>query len=206
MIADFLFLYVFILLGTLIHGLDVSWIPSDPDGPLPLSTRYRSALQALCNQLASGQKLHPDVAAKKVVLQKMCRKLQESSSLTSNVFQNIPMKQILLSCLVIGGGTYAWTQRRAIFRFFRYKAIPALSIRGGQVVGDSFNGSGGSDGGGAGGGNGNTGSSNAASMAGSESVKPQAPAKQSRGPLVDMAAVREARLRHFAGSALPTVE
>lgn len=202
-------MYIFVLQISFVNGLDVSWIPSDPDGPLPLSTRYRSALQLLCNQINSGQKLLPEIAAKKLVIQKMCLKLQESNSLTDNVFQNIPnLKQILLSCLVIGGGTYAWTQRRALYRFFRYKALTALSIRGGQVVGDTFNNSGGGGGGGGGnsGGDGAAGSSTTVLSASGKdpSVQLTQPKQTSRGPLVDMSAVREARMRHFAASSLPT--
>lgn len=203
--CEILFFLFCVLLDTVVYSLDVSWIPTDPDGPLPLSSRYRDALQKLCNQMSSGQKLHPDVDAKRAVLKKLCAKLESSSMLTVDIFKNIPVREILLTCLVVGGGTYAWTQRRAIYRYIRYKAIPALSIRGGQIVGEAP-------------------AANNVDIAAQphiDNINPNAhagparvnnpivnpaPVKREAKPLVDMAAVREARMKHFANAGLPSFD
>jgi hypothetical protein len=209
MLERIFFFFLYLLWTVLINAkLDVSWIPSDPDGPLPLSSRYRSALQLLCKQIHSGQKLSPEIAAKKAVLQKMCIKLQESNSISiANPFENLPIQKLLVSFIVIGGGTYyAWTQRRALYRFFRRKA---LSIRGGQVVGSEAYSTtgGGGDGGDGHGGPTSTSTSTFANNNNNNIKEPviqqQIQPKQSKG-LLDMAAIREARMRHFASSSLPT--
>ena len=36
-------------------ALDVSWIPADPDGPLPLSEKYRTSLSKLCKLDEQGK-------------------------------------------------------------------------------------------------------------------------------------------------------
>ena len=33
-------------------ALDLTWLPADPDGPLPLSTKFRESLARLCDDLA----------------------------------------------------------------------------------------------------------------------------------------------------------
>ena len=76
-------MFVLILLScliTIIHSLDVSWLPSDPDGPLPLSSKYRAALGKLCTMISSGQTLPPDVNVKLPIIKKLCIKLQSSSA------------------------------------------------------------------------------------------------------------------------------
>lgn len=65
---------------TIIHSLDVSWLPSDPDGPLPLSSKYRAALSKLCTMISSGQTLPPEINVKLPILKKLCIKLQSSSA------------------------------------------------------------------------------------------------------------------------------
>ena len=60
--------------------LDVSWIPSDPDGPLPLSKRYHEALNKLCIMIKNGSKLPKEIENKVVILEKMCQKLEKSSN------------------------------------------------------------------------------------------------------------------------------
>ena len=64
--------------------IDVSWIPSDVDPPLPLSSRYRESLKKLCIQISTGKSLHPDIENKKDILNKMCAKLQRDEGYLSS--------------------------------------------------------------------------------------------------------------------------
>ena len=58
-------------------AIDVSWIPADPNGPLPLSKNYRNALAKLC----ALEKLPPSVpASKRQTVKQLCRKLRASES------------------------------------------------------------------------------------------------------------------------------
>lgn len=75
----FLSLLVLALACTTGTALDVSWIPADPHGPLPQSTKYRNSLRQLCIQIGDngGNNLPPEIKAKKPVLTIMCQRLQE---------------------------------------------------------------------------------------------------------------------------------
>lgn len=67
-----------LLLALVFHdvaGLDVNWVAAEKDGPLPLSSRYRSALQNLCDRMNSGLKVSAEVIAKQAALKAMCLKL-----------------------------------------------------------------------------------------------------------------------------------
>jgi hypothetical protein len=74
------FLIFLILWVSSSRALDVSWIPSDPDGPLPQSTAYRTALRQLCSRIASGSRLPDEINAKIDTLNKLCVKLKSSDS------------------------------------------------------------------------------------------------------------------------------
>lgn len=67
-------------------ALDVSWIPADPDGPLPLSTKYRAALKQLCTIMETSSKVPPELEAKKEVMKKLCRRLREDESLVGGSY------------------------------------------------------------------------------------------------------------------------
>ena len=57
---------------------DVSWIPADPEGPLPLSKRYRDSLRRLCALVDSSEAvpLPPEVEEIKPRLVRICARLR----------------------------------------------------------------------------------------------------------------------------------
>jgi hypothetical protein len=44
-----LFILVLILKASI--EFDISWIPNDPEGPLPMSNKYRNELESLCSSI-----------------------------------------------------------------------------------------------------------------------------------------------------------
>ena len=61
-----------LLLSGCAFALDVSWLPADAEGPLPLSASYRAKLRKLCSMTS----LPPELAAsKRQTLRTMCSKL-----------------------------------------------------------------------------------------------------------------------------------
>ena len=57
------------------HALELNWLPSDPDGPLPYSQNYMDKLEQLC---ALKGKLPPTVPnTKKKIILGLCRKLEK---------------------------------------------------------------------------------------------------------------------------------
>ena len=99
------------------HALDVSWIPSDPDGPLPLSSNYRASLQKLCVLLKGNGKLPPELIAKKASLEKMCRQLQQGEDLIrSNPFHGFGLNNPLTLGigLTLCGGAALWMYRHEL--------------------------------------------------------------------------------------------
>ena len=61
-----------LLLLVCASALDVSWLPADAEGPLPLSASYRAKLRTLC----SMKSLPPELAnSKRRTLRTMCSKL-----------------------------------------------------------------------------------------------------------------------------------
>ena len=68
------------LLSTMQHiakAMDVSFIPSDPDGPLPLSSSYRESLRKLCDIMDKKKTIPPELEAKKAVMKKLCVRLRK---------------------------------------------------------------------------------------------------------------------------------
>ena len=61
-------------------AFDVSWIPADPDGPLPLSKAYRENLKRLCDVVRTVKPLPPSIVAKLPVIEKLCAKLEASAA------------------------------------------------------------------------------------------------------------------------------
>ena len=60
-------LFVGVFFMDFVHALDVSWIPADPDGNLPLSTNYRDSLRKLCHKFDRGDFLSHLPHQKKVL-------------------------------------------------------------------------------------------------------------------------------------------
>ena len=77
-------LLVFIVAELVQHSyvmaLDASWLPSDPDGPLPLKASYRTALRQLCNRLKEGKPMPPSIEAQRSIIENQCAKLAQSDA------------------------------------------------------------------------------------------------------------------------------
>jgi hypothetical protein len=120
------FLVRFLLFSGIVpygSSLDVSWIPSDPDPPLPLSSNYRASLRRLCKIIDSGSPLPPELSEKKEQLSILCRKLRaDDQNVESTMSPMLGMKatHIIFGGLVgIGGGYLLWDKRRAVARALR---------------------------------------------------------------------------------------
>lgn len=106
----------------IVNSLDASWIPTDAEGPLPLSSKYRDSLRQLCTLIKSGKTLPADVQAQKKIIKKLCKKLPlaDSNSLQSlNILKSLPIKEITISLAFLGGGSIMWANRRSLVKFFR---------------------------------------------------------------------------------------
>ena len=112
---------VIVLLSRLLRSavaFDVSWIPSDPDGPLPQSTRYRETLERLCVLIKDNARLPPELQAKREVLTKMCRRLEDDKRLLNSFGMPISRNAIGLA-LAIGGGAAVWICRDEVAHLLR---------------------------------------------------------------------------------------
>ena len=83
-------------------AFDVSWIPADPDGPLPLSKAYRENLKRLCDVVRTVKPLPPSIVAKLPVIEKLCAKLEASSSSGSALVSRLRLVG------VVAAGAWAW--------------------------------------------------------------------------------------------------
>ena len=70
-------------------AFDVSWIPADPDGPLPLSKAYRENLKRLCVVVRTVKPLPPSIVAKLPVIEKLCAKLEASSGASGSLVNRL---------------------------------------------------------------------------------------------------------------------
>ena len=61
----------------IVQAMDVSFIPSDPDGPLPLSSNYRESLRKLCDIMDKNKPIPPELEAKKAVMKRLCVRLKK---------------------------------------------------------------------------------------------------------------------------------
>mmetsp|Transcript_46744 Transcript_46744/g.145948 ORF Transcript_46744/g.145948 Transcript_46744/m.145948 type:complete len:166 (-) Transcript_46744:37-534(-) len=68
------------LLLCLATALDVSWIPTDPDGPLPYSKKYRDSLGRLCTLIESGKPVQPELEEIRPRMNKICAKLRREEA------------------------------------------------------------------------------------------------------------------------------
>jgi hypothetical protein len=115
-----LIVLIFVMIVTIIQSIDVSWIPSDIDGPLPLSSKFRNSLEKLCKILSSGESIPPEVKLKEKVIQSMCKKLQPTNTylgLLSERLYASPYREIFVSCVIIGTSTVFWNYRNYVIKF-----------------------------------------------------------------------------------------
>ena len=116
-----------------VTSLDVSWIPTDPDGPLPLSAKYRNSLRKLCVLIDNGATLPSAVLAKKPTLVKMCKKLRSGDSNIASALNFTTLtnfnKVLITGIIGIGGTLLIWDRRRQIGKYIR-KLLK--TINGGQ--------------------------------------------------------------------------
>jgi hypothetical protein len=118
-----------VLLVTLfvsVNSLDVSWIPSDPDGPLPLSRHYRKSLRTLCTQIKSGVALPSEIEGKKAVLSKMCAQLERDDGVSDSGTEGAPNVYVVAG-LVIAGILYFGNS--AMTQLYSGKAINTAPIK-----------------------------------------------------------------------------
>ena len=105
-------------------ALDVSWIPTDPDGPLPLSAKYRESLRKLCSLMKSGNPLPAELNQKKNVLDKMCQKLRAGDSNIAsvdkfrNMFSVASVRGVVIAGFVsLGCKYFIWDKRHGIRKY-----------------------------------------------------------------------------------------
>eukprot|EP00667_Euglena_gracilis_P027677 EG_transcript_34409 len=110
------FLALGLVLG--VSAIDVSWIPADPEGPLPLSAAYREQLGRLCHRLASGQPLPPEVRSRSAALTKLCQQLVASEVDPPTEPNVLP---VLFLLFVLGGMAYL---------FYGWRGLQLRSIGG----------------------------------------------------------------------------
>lgn len=114
-------------LSRLVVTLDVSWIPTDPDGPLPLSAKYRDSLRKLCGLMRSGNPLPAELSNRKRSLIKMCRKLDSGDDNIASVYGGLDrfnfssIKKVLIAGFVgLGCKFLIWDKRREIEKSLKY--------------------------------------------------------------------------------------
>jgi hypothetical protein len=90
------------LVAATASAFDVSWIPADPDGPLPLSKAYRENLKRLCDVVRTVKPLPPSIVAKLPVIEKLCAKLEASSGSGSALVNRLRFVG------VVAAGAWAW--------------------------------------------------------------------------------------------------
>jgi hypothetical protein len=102
-----------------VAALDISWLPAEADGPLPLSSNYRVALRKLCNFLAEHKTVPAELEAKRDIITSLCTKLESTDeSFGESSWLNIsPPSYLVCGALVLGGGTalLLWSRRSASF-------------------------------------------------------------------------------------------
>lgn len=120
-----LFIAAIFIFGS-VTSLDVSWIPSDPDGPLPLSAKYRDSLRKLCTLLQSGGTLPSEIQQKRHVLSKMCKKLAaDDNNIASagggglGLMLTSSIKKVIVIVVLGFGGFHLWENRRAILSLLK---------------------------------------------------------------------------------------
>mmetsp|Transcript_14193 Transcript_14193/g.21880 ORF Transcript_14193/g.21880 Transcript_14193/m.21880 type:complete len:137 (+) Transcript_14193:146-556(+) len=93
-------------------AIDVSWIPSKGDEPLPLSTTYRDKLRRLCALLDS--RMPPEIEEKRDVLEKQCARLASDDANGVGIAQRqnkVFRKGALFATTFLGAAWWVKTQR-----------------------------------------------------------------------------------------------
>jgi hypothetical protein len=119
------FLLLLLALLQISFSLDVSWIPSDPDGPLPLSAQYRASLEKLCVLIREQRKLPKELLEKKATLRKMCKRLDDDKLLVTN-FPLKLNKATVGILLALGGGAAIWVYRDQLWSLMQ-SLIPSIT-------------------------------------------------------------------------------
>lgn len=119
-LLSIIFLFLLFVAQGMVAGLDLSWIPADGDGPLPLSASYRASLRKLCAMIEGndGSPLSPELEAKRGALSVMCKKLAASDAHTDSDSAPTNTRSALYGIVglgLIGGSYYLWTSRGSAF-------------------------------------------------------------------------------------------
>ena len=64
-------------LATSASALDLTWLPADPEGPLPLSQRFRDSLERLCVIVEGDGPKPPELIMKEAHVRTLCDFLQK---------------------------------------------------------------------------------------------------------------------------------
>ena len=86
-------------------SFDLTWIPADAEGPLPLSQSFRDQLSKLCDIIESGAPIPPTIESRLSDLKKMCAKLRNEAGGVS-VSRLKPVLAVLSGTVF---GAWAWT-------------------------------------------------------------------------------------------------
>lgn len=117
--SNIMIIMIMMICSCITNALDVSWIPNDPDGPLPLSIQYRQSLRRLCSLIEKGSRLPAEVESKRNVLKKMCTKLRsDDDAIQSSIKFNHNIKTAAIAATSLGTSYFIWTNRRAITNIY----------------------------------------------------------------------------------------
>ena len=99
-----------LFLTNMVIGLDVSWLPADADGPLPLSANYRAALSKLCDLMhgKDGSIVPKEIESKRVLINSLCAKLAREQVYSQHSNSPLQNKFVIaaISAAIVGGGVY----------------------------------------------------------------------------------------------------
>jgi len=101
------------------RGFDLSWIPADGEGPLPLSRAYRDQLARLCDIVEGkdASALPPSIASRLADIERMCAKLKSSQAVAPRGF----LRRGVAALSLAAGGGYAWHSYES--RGWLYKVV-----------------------------------------------------------------------------------
>eukprot|EP00301_Raphidiophrys_heterophryoidea_P022725 c6820_g1_i2.p1 GENE.c6820_g1_i2~~c6820_g1_i2.p1 ORF type:complete len:186 (-),score=40.64 c6820_g1_i2:116-646(-) len=158
---------------TYCNAIELSWTPSDPNGPLPSSKAYRQQLQRLCRHLDDGT-LPASFPIDTIRVQ--CNQLkaaqQASGGADSDVAVPVWQKVGVLCLVVVGVLAYFGKLPGAAQQATGQRISAASSAASSWSSGFAFR---------------------------RQEQQPQQQRQQQDGPLVDREAVARARLRRFGG-------
>ncbi len=86
-------------------ALDLTWLPADPDGPLPLSTKFRESLARLCDIAEGDGAKPPELVAKLPEVLRLCEQLRASQRV-ARAPRRLPR---FLTAGLVGVGAWAYT-------------------------------------------------------------------------------------------------